>query len=202
MRCNFAGGSVRGLIPFPSLPFSFSSVSAALLPVCAARGFAALRGERLTRRRANEFERILIFLGAVSRATPGSAVGRQQPRRRRSGPVSGGSGAVGAAADGGLPPRRDPAVRRLQPAHRGQVHPQGPGPALAQLLPQVCRLPDAAGRPLLLPGRQRLLQGGLLQVSTARGHGPPKAASPLPAKQTNAQLLIFKWNFSKIFILF
>lgn len=64
-----------------------------------------------------------------------------------------------------VPPGRDPPVRRLQPAHPGQVHPQGPGPALAQLLPQVRRLPDAAGRALLLPGRQRLLQGGFLQVS-------------------------------------
>ena len=40
---------------------------------------------------------------------------------------------------------RDPPVCWLQPAHPGQVHPEGPGQTLAQLLPQVCRLPDAAG---------------------------------------------------------
>lgn len=62
-------------------------------------------------------------------------------------------------------PHRDPPVRWLQPAYPGQVHPEGAGQTLAQLLPQVCRLPDAAGRQVLLQGRERLLQGGLLQVS-------------------------------------
>ncbi|XP_049688336.1 LIM/homeobox protein Lhx3 isoform X2 [Accipiter gentilis] len=61
-------------------------------------------------------------------------------------------------------PGRDPAVRRLQPAHRGQVHPQGPGPALAQQVPEMLRLPDAAGREVLQPRGRRLLQRGLLQV--------------------------------------
>lgn len=42
-------------------------------------------------------------------------------------------------------PHRDPPVRWLQPAHPGQVHPEGPGQTLAQLLPQVCGLPGAAG---------------------------------------------------------
>lgn len=89
-------------------------------------------------------------------------------------------------------PGRDPPVRRLQPAHPGQVHPQGAGPALAQLLPQVRRLPHAAGRALLLPGRQRLLQGGFLQVSSS----PQRQR--LPARRAGAQLN-FEHNFSQIF---
>lgn len=87
-------------------------------------------------------------------------------------------------------PGRDPPVRRLQPAHPGQVHPQGAGPALAQLLPQVRRLPHAAGRALLLPGRQRLLQGGFLQVSST------PLRQRLPARGAGAQPNL-KHNFSK-----
>ncbi|PNJ53627.1 LHX4 isoform 3, partial [Pongo abelii] len=78
----------------------------------------------------------------------------------------------------------DSPVRRLQPAHPGQVHPEGPGQTLAQLLPQVCRLPDAAGGQVLLQGWERLLQGGLLQVSqngaSAQNVRPASRVSPQP----------------------
>lgn len=71
-----------------------------------------------------------------------------------------------------LPLSRDPSVCGLQSAHRGQVHPEGPGPALALQVPQVRRLPHAAGRQVLLQGRQRLLQGGFLQVSLSFALSP------------------------------
>lgn len=61
---------------------------------------------------------------------------------------------------------RDPSVCGLQSAHRGPLHPQSAGQTLAQQVPQVQRLPGSAGREVLQPGRQRLLQGRFLQVST------------------------------------
>lgn len=62
-------------------------------------------------------------------------------------------------------------MRRLQSAHRGQVHPQGPGPALAQQVLEMFRLPDAAGREVLQPRGRRVLQGGFLQVRGPGGGG-------------------------------
>lgn len=56
-------------------------------------------------------------------------------------------------------------MRWLQSTHRGPLHPQGAGPPLAQQVSEMQRLPGAAGRQVLQQGRQRLLQGGLLQVS-------------------------------------
>lgn len=86
-------------------------------------------------------------------------------------------------------PHRDPSVRWLQPAYPGQVHPEGPGQTLAQLLPQVCGLPDAAGRQVLLQGRERLLQGRLLQVS------PNPGAASLPAPwSVSASPLEVRWE--------
>lgn len=75
----------------------------------------------------------------------------------------------GASDLGGSLACRDPAVRRLRPAHPGPLHPQGAGPPLAQQVPQVHRLPRAPGRALLQPRGERLLQGRFLQVSEAGG---------------------------------
>lgn len=66
---------------------------------------------------------------------------------------------------------RDPTVCRLRPAHPGPLHPQGSGPPLAQQVSQMQRLSHTAGRALLQPRGERLLQGRLLQVSRLRLSG-------------------------------
>lgn len=70
--------------------------------------------------------------------------------------------------------RRNPSVRRLQSAHRGPLHPQSAGPPVAQQVPEMQRLPGAAGGQVLQQGRQRLLQRGFLQVSAALTKYPGK----------------------------
>lgn len=85
-------------------------------------------------------------------------------------------------------PRRNPALRRLQPAHRGPLHPEGAGPALAQQVPEVPRLPGAAGREMLQPRGERLLQGGLLQVSRSVRAGRGGAG-----RQRRAGGLVLRW---------
>lgn len=55
---------------------------------------------------------------------------------------------------------------RLQSTHRGPLHPQSAGSPLAQQVPEMQRLSGAAVGEVLQQGRQRLLQRGLLQVSS------------------------------------
>uniref|UniRef100_A0A8D1E6L8 LIM homeobox 3 n=1 Tax=Sus scrofa TaxID=9823 RepID=A0A8D1E6L8_PIG len=90
---------------------------------------------------------------------------------------------------------RDPTVCRLRPAHPGPLHPQGSGPPLAQQVPQVQRLPHAAGRALLQPRREPLLQGRLLQAlrdqvrRVPAGHPAHAGGAPRPGLRVPPALL-------------
>lgn len=63
-------------------------------------------------------------------------------------------------------PCRNPSLCRLQSTHRRPLYPQSTGSPLAQQVPEMQRLPGAAGGQVLQQGRQRLLQRRFLQVSS------------------------------------
>ncbi len=94
---------------------------------------------------------------------------------------------------------RNPSVRGLQSAHRGPLYPQSAGSPLAQQVPEMQRLPGATGGEVLQQGRQRLLQGGFLQVSSFKNKQTKKKniSRPFQIFLDNIFVNLSAWNHNQ-----